>query len=66
MLIVSRYDTMPSGISDDEVHPITLPSEITSIGFSYDGGRIGVTINGKDVYYNASGSIDFLLTIDNK
>ena len=35
-----------------------LPAKIETIEFSYDGGRVGVTINGKQVFYSMLGGID--------
>lgn len=43
----------------------TLPKEVTSIEVSYDGGRLGLYINGEEVFYTSSVGIDFNLIVNN-
>jgi len=36
-----------------------------NISFSYDGGRLSISIDGEEVYKNMGAGIDFSVTINN-
>ncbi len=51
----------------DHVEQITeekLPEKVESIFVSYDGGRLSISINGKDFYDNMCASNDFSVEIE--
>ena len=61
MLTMKSYDN-----NHDETQPVKLPEKIESLSFSYDGGRVGISINGKQVFYSMLGGNDCNVEIDNK
>lgn len=42
-----------------------LPDGIDHIEFSYDGGRVEISINGRIIYKTSSGTQDCSIEIDN-
>lgn len=57
--------TMKSRDNDHkQTEAVVLPTNIESIEFSYDGGRVGVTINGKSVFYSHFGGNDCSVVIN--
>jgi len=61
MLTMKSYDN-----NHDETQPVKLPEKVESLSFSYDGGRVGISINGKQVFYSMLGGNDCNVEIDNK
>jgi hypothetical protein len=49
-----------------ETKAVKLPKNVESVSFSYDGGRLAVTVNGEQVYYTMLGGNDCRVEIDNK
>lgn len=64
MIVFKPYD---SGSKDfGENIPFKIPEKVESVSFSYDGGRVSLYINGKEVFYSAFGGNSFDIDIDNK
>lgn len=61
MLKMQSYDN-----NHEETKPVKLPEKIESLSFSFDGGRVGVSINGEQVFYSMLGGNDCNVEIDNK
>jgi len=58
-LVFESYDT---GEHEEKTIEI-LPSEIKTIYFAYDGGRVTIRINGEDLLSTASGGNDMAVSI---
>lgn len=60
MLEMTNYTT-------GEVHSkaVQLPKEVRSLGFSYDGGRVSVSINGEQVFSSHEAGNDCCIELDN-
>ncbi len=48
------------------IQEFELPSSITSIEISHDGGRLEILINGQTVFFSSEGTRDCLVTIDSQ
>ena len=51
-------------LGDKIVADYKLPDEVYHICFSYDGGRVGVVINGEELFYTALAGNDCSVSID--
>lgn len=58
-----RHDDWDS-LDDPHKEPYVLPERIDKIEFSYDGGRLAVTINDQEVYASVEGTRDCHITLD--
>lgn len=60
MIIHKDYDCSLNIVEKD----YKLPTEITRISISHDGGRISIQINNEDVYYSSFGTRDCNIEIN--
>ena len=51
------------GDGNEESAEYSIPSKVTEIGFTYDGGRVTVIVNGDIVFSTALGGTDFAVDI---
>jgi len=57
-LVFVSYD---SNLKEEK--QVEIPEKINNIYFSYDGGRLSININGKEIFYTAFAGNDCAVTI---
>jgi hypothetical protein len=62
MLTFTNHETG----KEDLLPEVKLPAVVNSLSFSYDGGRVFLAINGKEVFSSRNGGNDCALDLDNK
>ncbi len=61
MLVYTDFSEFSSEEEVDVV--VTLPEKVHHLEVCYDGGRLGLMVNGKEVYTNMCASNDFCLAL---
>lgn len=61
MLTLTNYTT-----GQEESKAVELPNDVQSVSFSYDGGRVYVSINGNEVFSSHFGGNDCCIELDTK